>query len=218
MYRCREYCKYISTTGLILHCLAASMVITWLEQQGHARFTCCAWPYSMQDWTIRSLPRYISTYLYLRLGRTLLFPSMSVFAAPTRGGDAFLVTPLWWACARKGRRAKASCNTWTPQLGLPRVVEDRRNTALQLRPLKCSLCLCLLMVMLVEKKKFWVNTLPQTERSGFLFCEAAWWWSEGSEHSNLLLSRNRPPLHLPRIWLFCEWSFTGPFCAWYFGG
>lgn len=159
MYRCRKYCKYISTTGLILHCLAASMVITWLEQQGHACFTCCAWPYGMQDWTIRSLPRYISTYLYLR---SLLVPSVSVFAASTWGGDAFLVTPLWWVCARKGRMAEASCNKRTPQIDLPGVVEDRGNNAWQLRPLKCSLCLCLLVVMLVEKKKFWVNALPQT--------------------------------------------------------
>lgn len=41
LYRCREYCKYISTIGLILHCLAASMVMTWLEQEAHTRFTCC---------------------------------------------------------------------------------------------------------------------------------------------------------------------------------
>lgn len=119
LYRCREHCKYISTTGLILHCLAASMAITWLEKQGHARFTCYAWPYGMQDWTIRSLSRYISTYLYLKLGRTLLFPSISVFATSMQGGDALPVTAPWWVWARDGCRAEASCKTWTPQLHLP---------------------------------------------------------------------------------------------------
>lgn len=41
LYRCREYSKYISTIGLTLHCLVASMVMTWLEQGVPTFSTCC---------------------------------------------------------------------------------------------------------------------------------------------------------------------------------
>lgn len=50
----------------------------------------------MQGWTIRSLYRYISIYLYFILHRTFPFLSMSVFAASVQGRNAFLGTPLCW--------------------------------------------------------------------------------------------------------------------------
>lgn len=127
------------------------------------------WPYGMQDWTIRSLYRYISIYLYLILNRSFPFPSMSVFVASIQGRVAFLGTPLCWVWDRKGGRAGASAPpSWC-------CWSLKKLNTLQLRPLKCIPCLCLLVVIL-EKKLSWCSSSDWTQQCA----ESVWWWSEQS--------------------------------------
>lgn len=130
------------------------MVMTWLEQEVHTRFTCC----DHMACKTGQLGLCIDIYQYsytLYFSRTLLFPSMSVFAASILGRDAFLLTPLCWVWARKGSRAGASAPPSWHCWGLRKL-----NTS-QLRPLKCIPCLHLLVVIL--EKIFWVDAVPHTE-------------------------------------------------------
>lgn len=184
LYRCREYCKYISTTGLILHCLAASMVMPWLEQGAH---TFSTWPYGMQDWTIRSLYRYIYQYIYI-----LYFIELSPFFPClflqhlVQGRNASLGTQLCQVRDRKGSRAGVSA--------LPSCLvrnEETQHFAAQ------ALKVHSLLVVILEKR-FGAAALPQTEGSTLLVCLVVSGSAFCVETGHLQFC------HLG-IWLFCEW-------------
>lgn len=128
LYRCREYCKYISTTGLILHCLAASMVMTWLEQGAHTFPTCS----DHMACKAGQLGLCIDIYQYIYI---LYFTELSPFFPCLFLQHLSKAEMLSWAhrCVgrdRKGSRAGASA--------LPSVLwAMRKLNTLQLRPLRC---------------------------------------------------------------------------------
>lgn len=158
LYRCREYWKYISTTGLILHCLAASLGMTWLEQEAHTCFTCC----DHMACKTGQLGLCIDIYQYIYI---LYLVELSSFLPCLFLQHVSKVEVLSWShrCrvwARQGGRVGASAppsrHCWGP----------RKLHTSQLGPLKCIPCLRLLVVSL--KKKFWVDAVPQTDHSSFL--------------------------------------------------
>lgn len=110
----------------------------------------------MQDWTIRSLYRYISIYLYFTLHRTFPFLSMSVFAASVQGRNASLGTPLCQVQDRKGSRVGASA----PPFCLVRSEETQHFAAqaFKVHPL----------LVVILEKRFGAAALPQTEGSSLL--------------------------------------------------
>lgn len=132
LYRCREYCKYISTTALILHCLAASMVMTWLEQGAHTFSTCCDHKACKTGQSGLCIDIY--QYIYI-----LYFVELSPFFPCLFLQHLSRAEMLPWAhrCVRCGTGRAAG--PWL-QLHLPVLWGTRKLNTLQLRPLRFIPC------------------------------------------------------------------------------
>lgn len=132
LYRCREYWKYISTTGLILHCLAASMVMTWSEQGTHTFSTCCDHMACKTGQLGLCIDIYQYIYILYLVELSPFFPCL--FLQHLSKAE---MLPLAHCCVRSGTGRAAGLGL---QLHLPVLQGMRKLNTLQLRPLRCIPC------------------------------------------------------------------------------